>query len=41
MLDHNYSVDKPTMREIYPGHFVLCNQEEFEKFQKEYNENNK
>lgn len=40
MLDHNYSVDKPTMREIYPGHFVLCNQEEFEKFQKEYNENN-
>ena len=41
MLDHNYSVEKPTMREVYPGHFVLCNQEEFEKFQKEYNENNK
>ena len=41
MLDHNYSVDKPIMREVYPGHFVLCNQEEFERFQKLYSEANK
>ncbi len=38
MLDHNYSQEKPTMREIYPGHFVYCNTEEFERFQKEYQE---
>ena len=35
MLDHNYSVEQPTMREVSPGHFVLCNSEEFEKYQKE------
>ena len=35
MLDHDYSKEKPTLKEIYPGHFVLCNTEELEKFQKE------
>ena len=25
---HDYSVQKPTFREILPGHFVLCNDEE-------------
>ena len=36
MLDHDYSKEQPTMREIYPGHFVLCNTEEFEKYKAEY-----
>ena len=38
MMDHDYSVEGPSMREIYPGHFVYCNTEEFEKYRKEYNE---
>lgn len=29
---HDYSVEKPTLREIEPDHFVLCNTEEFEKY---------
>ncbi len=41
MLDHNYTEEGPTMREVYPGHFVLCNSEEFAKYQAEYNEANK
>ena len=32
---HDYSTDKPTMREISPGHFVQCNQAEFEQYQRE------
>jgi len=24
------------MREVYPGHFVLCNTEEMERFRTEY-----
>ena len=39
VLDHDYSKEKPTMREVYPGHFVLCNTEEYERFVKEYQEN--
>ncbi len=38
MLDHDYSSEGPSMREVYPGHYVLCNTEEFEKYQKEYQE---
>ena len=38
MLDHDYSKEGPTMREVYPGHFVSCNTEEFEKYRKEYEE---
>ncbi|MBO7737504.1 MAG: ATP-binding cassette domain-containing protein [Clostridia bacterium] len=38
MLDHDYSAEGPSMREVYPGHYVLCNTEEFEKYQKEYQE---
>lgn len=34
-LTHDYSKQKPTFREILPGHFVLCNDEEFEKYQQE------
>ena len=28
IAEHDYSVDKPTMREIAPGHFVYCNDAE-------------
>ena len=31
---HDYSVDKPTMREIEPDHFVLANDKEFEEYKK-------
>ena len=35
---HNYSeADKPSLKEIKEGHFVYCNTEEFEKYQKEVN----
>ena len=33
--DHDYSKEGPTMREVYPGHFVLCNTEEFNKYRAE------
>ena len=36
VLDHDYSQEGPSMREVYPGHFVYCNTEEFEKYRKEY-----
>ena len=29
---HDYSVDKPSMREILPGHFVYCNDAEYKKY---------
>lgn len=32
--EHDYSVEKPTLREVEPGHFVLCNTEEFDRYQK-------
>lgn len=32
---HDYSKGKPTFREILPGHFVLCNDKEFEDYKKE------
>ena len=32
---HNYSVDKPTMRELTPGHFVYCNNAEEKRYQEE------
>ena len=38
VLDHDYSKEGPSMREVYPGHFVYCNTEEFEKYRKEYEE---
>ena len=33
LREHDYSVDKPTLREVSPGHFVACNDAEFEKYQ--------
>ncbi len=35
ILDHDYSKEGPVMREVSPGHFVLCNTEEFERYTKE------
>ncbi len=35
LKEHDYSVDLPSMREVAPGHFVHCNQAEFEKYQAE------
>ena len=35
LLEHDYSVDKPTLREIKPGHFVRCNDAEELKYKKE------
>ena len=32
---HDYSVDKPEMKEILPGHFIYCNNAEFEAYKKE------
>ena len=32
---HDYRTDKPTLREVSPGHFVHCNQAEFEAYQRE------
>ena len=34
-LVHDYSVDKPVMREITPGHFIYCNEAEFKAYKKE------
>ena len=31
---HDYSVDKPEMREVKEGHFVYCNNAEFEAYKK-------
>ena len=35
LAEHDYSVDKPTLREIKPGHFVRCNDEEEQRYRKE------
>jgi oligopeptide transport system ATP-binding protein len=35
LADHDYSVDKPTMREVAPGHFVHCNEAEYKKYRAE------
>ena len=32
LREHDYSVDKPTFREVSPGHFVACNDAEFENY---------
>ena len=33
--EHDYSVDKPSFREIVPGHFVYCNDAEEKKYKEE------
>ena len=34
-LAHDYSVDKPSLKEITPGHFIYCNDAELEQYKKE------
>ena len=34
---HDYSQQQPTFREIIPGHMVRCNDEEEERYRKEFN----
>ena len=35
IAEHDYSVDKPVMRDIGNGHLIYCNQAEFEKYKAE------
>ena len=35
LAEHDYSVDQPSFREIKPGHFVMCNDAEFEKYKQQ------
>ena len=37
LAEHDYSEDKPTLREITEGHFVYCNDAEEAKYKKEFN----
>ena len=37
LAEHDYTVDKPSFREVSPGHFVKCNDAEFAKYQQELN----
>lgn len=38
LAEHDYSVQGPTLREVAPEHFVLCNDKEFEEYQNKLNE---
>lgn len=38
LIDHDYSIDKPQMREIKPGHLIYCNETEFEVYKKNLND---
>lgn len=38
LKEHDYSVDLPSLREVTPGHFVYCNDAEFEKYRAQVNE---
>ena len=33
IADHDYRTSQPSFREVCPGHFVLCNDEEFARYQ--------
>ena len=35
LAEHDYTTDKPSFREIKPGHFVMCNDAEFARYQSE------
>ena len=35
LAEHDYSVDKPSLREIRPGHFVYCNDVEEARYKEE------
>lgn len=35
LAEHDYTVDQPSFREVCPGHFVQCNDAEFEKYRQQ------
>ena len=35
VLAHDYTFDQPELREVVPGHFVLANNEEFDRYKEE------
>ncbi len=35
LAEHDYTVDKPSLREIKPGHFIQCNEAEYKKYMEE------
>jgi ABC-type oligopeptide transport system ATPase subunit len=37
LAEHDYSVDKPSLREVAPGHFVQCNEAEYQEYVKQLN----
>ncbi len=37
IAEHDYQTDKPTFREVRPGHFVQCNEAEYQQIMKELN----
>ncbi len=37
-IEHDYSTDKPELREIIPGHFVYCNEAEAKRYQEQIKE---
>ncbi len=39
LAEHDYSVDKPELREVLSGHFVYCNNAEFEAYRQKLNQN--
>ncbi len=32
LAEHDYSVDQPSIREVKPGHFVQCNEKEYQEY---------
>ena len=36
LADHDYSQQQPSLREVFPDHYVLCNDEEEAKYKEEY-----
>ena len=38
LIAHDYSQERPTMREVLPGHFIYCNSAEFDKYLEEIKE---
>ena len=32
LADHNYTTEAPTLREVAPGHFVMCDSKELEHY---------
>ena len=35
LAEHDYTVDKPSLREVRPGHFVQCNEAEYNRIMQE------